>query len=150
MQDQALSRVVKKHLDPEPRLKLSKALMESGHVKTAIDLSDGLSTDLSHICKESSVGAIIDQEAIPISEETETVAGHLSCNPVNLAISGGEDFELLWIAPEAFKNQVIRVSSEAMGHPPHIIGKIVAGKGVMLKDGSNFRDINYKGYEHRA
>ena len=148
--DQSVGKVVRRHLDPEPRLKLSSALAASGFVKAGIDISDGLSTDLSHICEESKAGAAIYPDAIPISEETQAVARLLSQNPINLALSGGEDYELLWTAPERFKDQVISIASEAMGCPPNIIGKIVAGKGVFLKDGEEMRDVSFKGYEHKC
>lgn len=81
-------------LRPEPRVELGRSLLESGAVTAMIDISDGLSGDLRHICRASGVGAEIDAAAIPIDPQVG-----VSEDALRFALNGGEDFELLLTAP---------------------------------------------------
>lgn len=99
--DGAVQLALRAHLAPHPRVELGRRLGRSGLVGAMIDVSDGLAQDLGHLCEESGVGAVIESREVPLSpclellqlEERERFA---------LAVSGGEDFELLFTAaPEA-------------------------------------------------
>jgi thiamine-monophosphate kinase len=108
---------------PEPRLKLGRILREKAIASAMIDISDGLSTDLGHVCKESGVGAEVLAEAIPmgaIGKPPRDV--DLSCG-----LHGGEDYELLFTAP-----QRKRVPRRIAGVPIAQIGHITRGKQVCL------------------
>ena len=92
--------VVGRLLKPEPQLKVLQDLKAKNIVPTAmIDISDGLSSELFHICKQSSVGCKIYEEKLPIDEETATVCKEFSLEPIISALHGGEDFELLFTVP---------------------------------------------------
>ncbi len=107
-------------LRPNPRIAEGQLLVESG-VKTAIDISDGLISDLSHIMKASRAGARIEVDRIPFHP---TVKANFHKQAIELALSGGEDYELLFTGRTEAIN---RVAAEA-GCPVTVIGKIVADK----------------------
>jgi len=88
--------VLQKQLKPEARIDVIKILKDLKIKPSAmIDISDGLSADISHICKSSNVGAKIFESKIPISKETRLVADEFNVNPTICALHGGEDYELL-------------------------------------------------------
>ncbi|MEF3168643.1 MAG: thiamine-phosphate kinase [Deltaproteobacteria bacterium] len=149
--DPASRRVVSRHLDPTPQVTLGQALARSGLVRTAIDLSDGLATDLAHICQESGVGAVVQAGAIPVSRASRTIARHLGLSPLDAALSGGEDYELLWTVPERNAREAATVAASILGRPPFLIGRIVSDrKGVHLESHRGTCEITYQGYEHVA
>lgn len=90
--------VAKKHLYPEPRLELGQWLAEKRLASAMMDLSDGLSSDLLRLCAASGVGARLESERIPQIQNSET-ARKLGLNPFELALHGGDDYELLFTAP---------------------------------------------------
>lgn len=102
--------VLNPHLYPRPRVAQGLWLARNAIATAAIDLSDGLSTDLAHICQESGVGAELDVAALPVSPTADA----------NQVLHGGEDYELLFTAPPS-----ARVPSEIEGVPVTRIGRIV-------------------------
>jgi thiamine-monophosphate kinase len=106
------------HFRPQPRVAEGKAMLRAG-VKAAIDISDGLLGDLSHICQASNVGAVITADSIPIDPAVRSAFGEAS---LFLALSGGEDFELLFTAPEKTVSEVKKVISV----PVAVIGTVVS------------------------
>ena len=91
--------VLERYLKPEPRTDIVQMLAEKGIVPTAmIDVSDGLASELLHICKESKCGCQIYEERLPIDYQTTRVCSEMSQNmlPVSNALNGGEDYELLF------------------------------------------------------
>ena len=107
-------------LRPYPRIAEGQLLVEQG-VKTAIDISDGLISDLNHICKASQVGARIEVDCVPIPP---AVRANFSDRALELALSGGEDYELLFTATDEVINKVRTASS----CPVTVIGEVVADK----------------------
>ncbi|MEO6281840.1 MAG: thiamine-phosphate kinase [Dyadobacter sp.] len=94
--------VVQRQLRPEARMDVVYELAEAGVVPTAmIDVSDGLASDLMHICAQSGVGAVIFEERLPIDEQTYLAASELNIGPVTAAMNGGEDYELLFTVSQA-------------------------------------------------
>jgi len=84
-------------LRPEARIDIVNWLQENGIVPTAmIDISDGLSSEILHICKQSDTGCVLYEEKIPIHEETKEMAIQFNTPPVTCALNGGEDYELLF------------------------------------------------------
>ena len=130
---------------PEPRIAEGHLLVEQG-VKTAIDISDGLVSDLSHILKASRVGARIEIDRVPIHPAVKTNFGDRA---IELALSGGEDYELLFTASA----DVIGRISEKSPLPITIIGDIVADKigEITLTDrqGKSIKPAK-PGWEHFA
>lgn len=88
------------HLFPEPRLAVGQALLRRKLATASIDISDGLSTDLTHLCKSSNLRAEIDSAAIPIHPLVRQL---LPADPLQAALHGGEDYELLFSAPPAVR-----------------------------------------------
>jgi thiamine-monophosphate kinase len=89
--------LVQRQLKPEARMDLVYELEEAGVVPTAmIDVSDGLASDLLHLCSQSKVGAVVFEENLPIDEQTYLAATELNLDPVTAAMNGGEDYELLF------------------------------------------------------
>ena len=128
------------HFHPTPRVEIGEWLREKRIATAMIDLSDGLSTDLKHICEESGVGAKIEASQIP-----RAMVGPLH-EPValDLALHGGEDYELLFTAP-AHR----RVPQRVAGVPIHRIGRVQSGSGIVLV-GENGKKQKLKpgGWEH--
>ncbi len=123
--------LIKRHLMPEPI-----PLEKTSGITSMIDLSDGLLIDLSHICDESKVGAVIYKDRIPVSRELVKAAVNSGVDPVSLALKGGEDYVLLFTSPSEIKTDSVR------------IGEIIK-KGRFLVD-SEGRKTTFKaeGYEH--
>jgi thiamine-monophosphate kinase len=129
-------------LHPHPRIVEGQLLVEQG-VKTAIDISDGLISDLNQICKASQVSARVEIDRVPVEP---TVKTRFSDKSLELALSGGEDYELLFTAGAEV---VDRVKKKATC-PITVIGEIVAGKkGVTLVDRQgNPISLGKAGWEH--
>ncbi|MGQ9610799.1 MAG: thiamine-phosphate kinase [bacterium] len=85
-----------KHLMPIPRVKEGRLLAQSGYVTAMIDISDGVSSEINHICEQSGISAKIFMKDIPLSENTRKVASLVGKNPYDYALYGGEDYELLF------------------------------------------------------
>jgi thiamine-monophosphate kinase len=134
----------------EPRIAVGEWLSMRHIASAAIDISDGLSTDLSHICEESGVGAVIDAESIPIhsaarnlDNQRESRAPSSRDLALNLALHGGEDYELLFTAPRAK-----RVPRRIAGVKISRIGDIVRGSKVYLVSSGRKQVIIPAGWEH--
>ena len=140
--------LVSSHQRPAPRLKLGKALGESGMVHAMIDLSDGVAKDLRHICDESGVGAVLNQESVPISEPLRTLARDLSHDPFDWALSGGEDYELLFATPLEYRKEIEEITKNVMGKAATRIGLIVKEQGLWLQTVGDRIQFPYGGYTH--
>ena len=139
---------VSRHLDPEPRVELGKLLADKSLVTAMIDVSDGIAADLSHILSGSNVGARVTVEKIPLSGEYTGTIGRFSQDMYSLALSGGEDYELLLtVAPDSWDN--VLACGLAAAVPITAIGEITAGCGVLFEhaDGSRY-DADHRGYDH--
>ncbi|CAG5073701.1 Thiamine-monophosphate kinase [Dyadobacter sp. CECT 9623] len=94
--------VIQRQLRPEARMDVIYELEEAGVTPTSmIDVSDGLASDLLHICAQSGVGAVVFEERLPIDEQTYLAATELNLSPITAALNGGEDYELLFTVSQA-------------------------------------------------
>ncbi len=135
-------RLLKAFLDPAPRLELGAALARRRLASAMIDVSDGLSVDLDHLCEESGVGAEVDLDRIPVSAALKRFAD----DPLAAALHGGEDFELLFTVPAANVPAVRRLAGK---HRLTEIGKITASRGLRgVRAGGAPRAIAAGGYDH--
>ena len=133
----------KAYLHPYPRLAEGQLLVEHG-VRTAIDISDGLISDLNHICKSSQVGARIEIDRVPIQP---TVKANFGDKSLELALSGGEDYELLFTGSAEVINKVKR----ALSCPVTVIGEITTdkiGKITLVDREGNPFNLHKAGWEH--
>ena len=134
---------------PEPRIVVGEWLRKKDIASAAIDISDGLSTDLAHICEESRVGAIIQAEAIPIHPAVQRIAPAKRRSPsigaiaLDLALHGGEDYELLFTAPRK-KRMPARINGVKITR----IGEIVRGRNVKIVRQGKQVQLKSRGWEH--
>jgi thiamine-monophosphate kinase len=111
---------------PEPRVVVARRLVASHLVHAMLDISDGLAGDVAHLAQASGVGIEIAAERIPVAAEAERLAQSLGADPLQLALAGGEDYELLIaLAPE----DVEQAQREAADVGLTVIGRIVAEAG---------------------
>ena len=141
--------VVGRHRVPTPRVAEGQLIRASGAATAMIDVSDGLVTDLGHIATESGVGARVDVEALPVSEAARAAAQALGRDPVDWALSGGEDYELLFTAAADRAAELARRVTERTGTPVHRIGEVrPVAEGVrFLEQGGRARAVR-PGYDH--
>ena len=135
-----------RQLQPEPRVGWGLLLGEQ-HLATAmIDISDGLSSDLNHLCTESKAGALIDASRIPIDRRVTEITGRRALDPLMLALHGGEDFELLFtVKPEMVAKLPTRVDGVSLTR----IGEIKeATHGVRISEGARTWNLEPGGWQH--
>ena len=125
--------ILERQLKPEARNEIIEKLREENIRPTSmIDVSDGLSSELMHICKQSGVGCRIYEERIPIDYQTAIMAEELNMNVITCALNGGEDFELLFTVPIADHEKVAAMKDV------RVIGHIVSdsmGLALITRDG---------------
>ena len=102
---------------------LGQALGACGLVRAAIDISDGIASDLARICEKSELGAELWANHIPVSRALKKVSKTLGISPLDIALTGGEDFELLWTVPKKNEAKVLAIATDVLGHMPFRIGK---------------------------
>lgn len=145
--EQRFAYLVKRHLRPEPQLSASAAMAATGHVKSMMDLSDGLCKDIRRLCKSSAVGAVVHSAWLPLSEQLLAAATQTGLDPVSLAASGGEEYELLFTcAPEHV--QAVKGAAEGSGTSAQVIGEITEGPEVVLLNISDQQILWPDPWEH--
>ncbi len=133
------------HLRPRPQVELGRGLVRAG-VRCAIDVSDGLGRDLRHICEESHLGAVVHLERLPVSDHLRRTFGD---EAVALAVSGGEDYELLFTGPVKLIDRV----RARFAQPITVIGEMVddpEGRVRFLDDAGQEMTFESGGWDHFA
>ncbi|NVM21172.1 MAG: thiamine-phosphate kinase [Desulfobacterales bacterium] len=124
--------LVRAHQKPMPLFKLGRALAEGGLVHAMIDISDGISKDLGHVCEQSGVGAVLEAASIPLSSDLSRLAAEMGKNPLDWALHGGEDYALLFTASPADKAKIESLTAKLSGSPATRVGAIVREDGISL------------------
>ena len=124
-------RLIRKHLRPEPRVEDGLAAARLG-VHAALDLSDGLASDVRHICEVSGTGCRVELDRLPVADDTRRFVETLGRDVWSLAATGGEDYELLLAAPE----RMLQELSEVSATPLTIVGEVTDGEVTFLRGGS--------------
>jgi len=139
---------VEHHLKPMPRLEFAQLLASKG-VTSLIDISDGLSSELTHLAKESKVGIEIEEKLLPIESEVNAIAAVLNLNPIDWVLHGGEEYELLMTFPFS-KFSILSSLALERGVPLTMIGHTVASpKQVRIRSRSgNLKVLKPKGWTH--
>ncbi len=140
----ARARMIERHLRPIPRAAWGRKIARAGCASAMIDVSDGISSDLGHICEQSRVGAVIYSGKIPLSDELRSAEAALSKPLLHYALSGGEDYELLFTIPPARMPKL-----RALRIPAIEIGEITRRKGISLVDTTGRKkQLRPTGYNH--
>lgn len=137
--------LIERQLKPEARRDIVTALAEAGIKPTSMmDISDGLSSELLHICKQSDTGCRIYEERIPIDYQTAIMAEELGMNLVTAALNGGEDYELLFTVPLSHHEDVSKIKGvSVIGH----ICKPEMGCAMVTRDGGEI-ELKAQGWNH--
>jgi thiamine-monophosphate kinase len=125
-------RLIKAHVRPEPHLLEGRFLARQPGIGAAIDTSDGLSSDLGHIADQSGVGAKLYADQIPISAELRLFCDQFDFDPVEYALSGGEDYTLVCTVSSEEADAVAQNFQEHFNRPLYRIGEITKKKGLEL------------------
>ena len=128
--------ILERQLKPEARKDIIEKLAEAGIQPTSMmDISDGLSSELMHICKQSNKGCRVYEEHLPIDYQTAAMAEEFNMNLTTCALNGGEDYELLFTVPLACHEKVKEISDiRLIGH----ITKPALGCALVTRDGQEF------------
>lgn len=137
--------LLERQLKPEARQDIVQRLLEAGiPVTSMMDISDGLSSEMLHICSQSGTGCRIYEDRLPISYQTAVTAEEFNMNLSTCALNGGEDYELLFTVPLEYHEQIEQIEDV------HLIGHITSkDKGCMLvtRDGQEFT-LKAQGWNH--
>ena len=144
----ALTHCLRAQLDPQPPLAFARALGETELVHAAIDLSDGLSGDLLHMCEESGLEATLDTFAVPVNSHAVSIERARGGDALGLALHGGEDYQLLMaIAPERLS--ALKDLAVIWDLPLTAIGEFSSGEPrVLLKAGTDRMLLASGAHEH--
>ena len=137
--------LIERLLKPEARKDLIEVMRKSDLVPTSmIDISDGLASEIFHICTQSGVGAFIEESGVPIKQETEVQAIDFKIDPITCALSGGEDYELLFTVNPKDLDKVKYMPDI------YIAGEVVdESEGIILNTkGGNRHPIKAQGWNH--
>jgi thiamine-monophosphate kinase len=130
-----------RHVEFVPRIDLARVLAETGQITAMIDVSDGLSRDIGHICRQSGVGAVIDAASIPIHDDAMAMFRLDHRPPLEHALNDGEDHELIFTAREDLADL------RSLGVVQ--IGVTTPGSGVWLETQGRREPLKARGWEHR-
>jgi len=135
--------VIGRMLKPEASKKTIEFFEEQEIKPTAMmDISDGLSSEILHICKDSGLGCVLYEEKIPIAEETRNAAYKFELDPTACALSGGEDYELLFtVKPDDYEKLVLNENISVLGY----MTDPEEGQKILTKGGNKF-DITAQGW----
>ncbi len=140
--------LLRRHSHPTARVAEGLWLNDRRLASAAIDLSDGLSGDLRHLCEQSRVGAEIDLEKLPISSACRAYARAFGVSPIQLALTGGEDYELLFTAAP-LHSKTIEQQARTRGYRMTRIGTIRPSRfGIQITSGGRTKPMPTTSYEH--
>lgn len=141
--------LIARHLHPTARIREGQLLVRHRLATSAIDLSDGLSGDLLHLCERSKVGAELDPDALPLSAACRAYATASHTDPVRLALTGGEDYELLFTVPPQNRAKLHRLAQQEKLRiaqigviRPHRLGL------TLRRRGEEARKLRVSSFEH--
>ena len=141
-----------KHLMPVPQVREGRLLAKSGCVTAMIDISDGLASEVHHICEGSGTGAKLYADSIPLSHNVRATAEFAGRNPHDLALYGGEDFELLFTCQpdkvSSLAEDILRICGTSLT----TVGEIVEISGAITIEDASGKMVPLKprGYDHFA
>jgi len=137
------------HLNPEPQVALGQRLASCRCVTAMQDISDGVATDLAHICEESGVGGLLHAERLPFLPVLDAAAMFAGKEKLDLLLKGGEDYQLLFTVDPHRERELKEQLPDPLYQRISPVGIITEGRGVLLEHQDGRRsDITFQGYEH--
>ncbi|MBN1458406.1 MAG: thiamine-phosphate kinase [Armatimonadetes bacterium] len=143
-----LSEALSAHHEPYPRLAEARAIASTKRATAMMDLSDGLAEDLSRLCQSSGVGARVRAERVPIHRACSFVASRLGINDLQLSLTGGEDYQLLFTCPREAVDEIAKAVGDATGGSVSVIGEIVSEQEVAVLDADGRERPFGAGFDH--
>jgi thiamine-monophosphate kinase len=142
----AIETLLLRQMRPTPRVGWGIVLGEERLASAMIDISDGLSSDIAHLCNESNAGALIRSSSVPIDKDVSTLCGRRALDPLMLALHGGEDFELLFTV---HPDNVARLPKRVDGVTISCLGEITNEPGkIRIAENNRVWDLLPEGFEH--
>jgi len=140
-------RLLDRYHDPEPHVGLGMALAAAGVASAAIDVSDGLGVDAGRLARASGVRLVLERDRVPLSAALRAFASMADQDALDLALGGGDDYELLFTVPEDREEALEELAASA-GAPLTRIGSVAAGAGAVLRGATGERDVASLGHDH--
>ena len=149
IREDSLARLVSAQRRPHPRVEEGAAIAESGLATSMMDVSDGLAGDIRHLCDASEVGAVLWEAELPASAALREWASSVGQNPLEWALRGGEDYELLITTPAESVSAIQEVVRGAGGAALTPIGEIApAARGISLKRADEIFPLDDCSWDH--
>ena len=140
--------LVQAHLQPSPRVREAVSLTKAAIPTSMIDISDGVGSEIKHICSSSEVGAMLYAGQLPVNEATREAARVLQKNVLDWALAGGEDYELIFTFPENKLDDARRTLTNS-GSEMQVVGKILpADSGMQIEVKGEIFALHTQGYDH--
>jgi thiamine-monophosphate kinase len=144
--DAAIQALLLRQLRPTPRVGWGIVMGSEKLASAMIDVSDGLSSDLAHLCAASGVGAVLDSASVPVDKNVIKLCGRRALDPLALALHGGEDFELLFTVSS---ENAARLPKRVDGVEISLIGEITNQPGSLrIREKTREWDLPPQGFEH--
>lgn len=140
--------LLRAHRAPQPQVALGRLLARNRFPSAMIDVSDGFLQDLGHICRASGVGAEVDAGALPLSTAARSLGRRARRDPVDWALSGGEDYVLLFTVPEDRAEAMEAAVRAELRLALHPVGRLVETPGLRLKRDGAWQEVSPRGWDH--
>ena len=141
------TRLLAAYRDPEPRLPLGRGLARESLATAAIDVSDGLGVDAGRLARASGVRLVLESESLPVSPSLRAFAQLAGRDPIEMALGGGDDYELLFTAPAARAGRFADPPAEWAAAVQRV-GRVEAGEGAFFENDRGLRRIDDLGFDH--
>ena len=142
--------LLRAHLEPRPQVELGRVLARGNLATAMIDISDGVLQDLTHVCQESQVGADLNADSLPISDQARRLAKLEGKDPVDWALSGGEDYVLLFCVPAGKETEAREVCLSELGLEISPVGAITPDPRIRVQRGGVWSEVAEAGFDHFA
>jgi thiamine-monophosphate kinase len=145
--DDAAASLVARHERPEPRLAIASSIARSRSASAAMDLSDGLADAARQIAEACGTGVVIDADALPVHPAARAWWQGAGADPVERAIAGGEDYELLFAVAPRLRRRFLNTAGRGHRIPVTCVGKLTAEPGAWMTSGGERRALP-SGFTH--